>query len=96
MMGEIPSIFESTYPVSRRNHTCYECRRQINVGRKYQLNKGCWVGKWSKFIICQPCADLRIDLKDPEGWNDNEYAPFGDLEMWADEAGEKFPPEELP
>lgn len=88
MDGELPRVFSDSVVKARKEHTCYECQRTINKGRKYHLSKGNWDGEWYTFKTCMPCHDLRTNLEDH-----GEWAPFGYLGEWAYEADEPFPPE---
>jgi len=89
--GELPRVYSESSPQAHKAHTCYECRRIIPIGRQYHLFKGNWGGTWQQYRTCEPCNDLRHGLSDH-----GDMAPFGHLEEWADEAGETYPPEELP
>jgi hypothetical protein len=88
MYGEMPSVYRESFPKARKEHTCYECRRSINKGQTYHYAEGCWVGKFSRYKTCKPCDDLRHELR-----YEGEYASFGQLEDWANDADVKFPPD---
>jgi hypothetical protein len=87
MEGEAPSVYTEAHPKAKKEHQCCECLRIIPVGERYQLYKGCWEGKWSRFKTCTECEELRHDASDPY-WG---MPPFQHLREWAIEAGIYFP-----
>ena len=86
MIGEEPSVYESVFPVARKEYICVECNRAIAIGQKYHYAKGCWNGKWEKYRTCISCHDLRNELDLYDG-----IPPFGELEEWAKAAEFEFP-----
>ncbi len=86
----VPRVSSDEIRKARKEHKCCECQRVIKVGEKYHLFKGCWDGEWGRFKTCVACNDLRYDVR--EGYRDDEWPAFGELEEWAREAGLEFPP----
>jgi len=84
-MCDYPRIGSCINRKARKHHKCYECKRVIDIGQKYQYIKGNWDGKWLEFKTCLSCEELRDQLK-----YDGELAPFGELQEWASENGIEF------
>ncbi len=47
---------------SRKEHTCYECRKLIPIGSLYYKHVGLWDGSWDEYKLCEPCQDLMESL----------------------------------
>lgn len=86
--AEMPSVFSDTVQKTRREHKCCECRREIKIGEKYHLFKGCWDGRWNEYKTCMECQDLREEIG--ELYQSDEWPPFGALSEWAHESGFDF------
>lgn len=67
-----PDIYNESYKVARKQHTCYECHRTIEPKEKYHSVTGLWDGAWSTFKTCLGCSRIRKRFC-PHGFR------FGDL-----------------
>jgi hypothetical protein len=51
-----PDFYCSRMVKAKKNHTCQECDRLINIGEKYQYVSGKWGGIISTFKTCSHCV----------------------------------------
>lgn len=62
--GEYATVESTTYPRAAKEYRCCECGAMIRRGDVYQRVNGLWDGKWSTFITCEGCANVRSVLCD--------------------------------
>lgn len=75
-----PSVFRESFPVARKAHRCYECRRMIQKGEKYRYIFGVWEGTSDTMHICAHCQALAEWMVVLCGGH-----PYGDLYSELDE-----------
>jgi hypothetical protein len=90
-MCERPSVSSEEFPKARKKHKCCECHREIAIGEKYQLVKGCWDGEWSKYKTCLPCYELRNKINSDMRGLDDPLC-FEGLQETAQEYEYQWPP----
>jgi len=56
---EGPSIYNESFPKSRKEHKCCECGEVIPVGVKYHKVEGLWDGSFSTYKTCMFCYEMR-------------------------------------
>jgi hypothetical protein len=55
-----PNQFERVeYRKARKVHKCYECRRSIQIGDRYECWTGMFDGRIDRYKTCDDCAKLR-------------------------------------
>ena len=52
-------IYNETFPKSRKEHTCCECRETIPIGVKYNKVEGLWDGSFNTYKTCMFCYKMR-------------------------------------
>ena len=57
--GETYEFNSSSIHTARKEHTCGECGRTIQVGEKYEVCRGLYEGEWSTDKTCIDCLSLR-------------------------------------
>ena len=53
---------------ARKPHKCYECRRAIQPGEKYEHVRAKWDGDFSTIYTCGLCAEIRTVFSCGEGY----------------------------
>lgn len=54
---------------ARKQHECFECRRPIESGDRYEYATFLFDGRWSQHRTCFPCMTLRSWLdRECSGW----------------------------
>ena len=56
---EQPTVYRKAVHTARKEHRCYECRRTIQPGERYESVFAVWEGKGQVAPTCQHCLDLR-------------------------------------
>lgn len=65
--GDRATFSETTRPIARREHKCYECGEVIPRGAKYERVSGLWDREMSTFKTCLTCVEIRNELC-CDGW----------------------------
>ncbi|GAA6622864.1 hypothetical protein [Scytonema sp. NUACC26] len=87
---EHPKVWNEVERVSRKQHKCSECDRQINKGTKYWYISGLWFDKWETYKMCIDCHKIhnkcreKMDCGAPMGGLIQECIDSGILD-WSDE-----------
>lgn len=55
----IASVYSATQHKARKEHVCFECRRTIQPGERYESAFGIWDGRGDTFKTCSHCLSLR-------------------------------------
>lgn len=62
--GDTPKVFESSFKVARKQHTCYECRDSIAEGQRHEVVTGLWGDRWETYRFCEPCSEASREFYD--------------------------------
>ena len=54
-----PEFYSERRPFARKEHTCYECGRKIEIGEKYENVAGKWGDGFSNYKTCIDCLSIR-------------------------------------
>lgn len=55
----LPSVYRESQHVARKQHVCYECRRKIKAGEKYEYVFSVYDGAAQEIRTCQHCLAIR-------------------------------------
>lgn len=61
--SDMPKLYVTKYPKSRKTHRCCECSRPIKRGDVYEYVSGLW-DCFQTFKTCEKCSDLRSAVDD--------------------------------
>ncbi len=56
--GDMAEIWNTTEPVARKEHSCFECKKTIQIGEKYERVDVIWK-TWQTIKTCSVCLELR-------------------------------------
>lgn len=54
-----PSFYYAKIRKARKVHKCYECKKPIQPGQKYEHVSGAWDGRIDSFNTCLDCVSIR-------------------------------------
>lgn len=74
-MSESPSCYRMVVRTARKQHSCCECRGQIQPGERYNYHSGVWDGRAESFKVCPECDGLRALMDD--GAYEDELTALG-------------------
>lgn len=57
--GDRPSFHSVKIVAARKPHRCYECRRFMSIGERYEAVSGQWGGHFARYRTCLVCAEIR-------------------------------------
>lgn len=60
---DMPSVWRSSTPRTRKIRQCEECGCKILPGEKYEYVFGVWEGHASSFSTCVDCVGIRVWVK---------------------------------
>ena len=61
-VGETFDLFDESFPIACKEHTCTECNRIIKKGERYQRVRALFEGRWEHYKTCIGCQRLREDI----------------------------------
>lgn len=65
--GDQPIFYTQRWVTARKDHKCYECRRVIMKGERYECFSGKWETGVQTYRTCAECQNIRESLN-CEGW----------------------------
>jgi len=57
---ESPAVERTKIVKARKAHKCYECRRSIRVGERYEYTFQVYDGYPESYHLCENCRDIRV------------------------------------
>ncbi len=56
--GDTAICYDEAVVKARKPHKCYECRRLIEKGERYERASGLWEGSWETYHFCLQCSEI--------------------------------------